>query len=140
MSRSSQTQHPLCTLLFLPTHAIPVTFHASISLIICLPLFRLCATPSPIGFLPVFSSRRHLRNIFSTPFFVQPANEIEFMTLFSSLVDNIYRRLLDVERDSRYHSEITEPLRFLSCHSRENKNKGEREGNFNRSSATLQGW
>lgn len=33
------------------------------------------------------------------------------MALFSSFVDNIYRRLLEVERDSRYYSEIMEPSR-----------------------------
>lgn len=71
---------------------------------------------SRIGLFLGVSSLRSLRTSFpySFPiFFSSPAqsrNEIGFMALFSSIVDNIYCRLLVVERDSRYYSEIMEPL------------------------------
>lgn len=66
-----------------------------------------------------------------TLFFVQPTSEIEFMALFSLLVDNTYRRLLDVKRDSRYYSEIMESLWcfFHLIHAEERKSY---EGNSGR--------
>lgn len=59
------------------------------------------------------------------------------MALFSSLVDNTYRRLLDVKRDSRYYSEIMESLWcfFHLIHAEERKSY---EGNSGRCFDTLQ--
>lgn len=50
------------------------------------------------------------------------------MALFSPFVDNIYRSLLVVERDSRYYSEIMDPLRPFHVVHVEKKRRRTTEG------------
>lgn len=84
----------------------------------------------------MYPSWRANERLLYSLFFVQPTSEIEFMALFSLLVDNTYRRLLDVKRDSRYYSEIMESLWcfFHLIHAEERKSY---EGNSSRYASAL---